>query len=41
MDDTSKAEQIRAEAQFLFPDMDFSQVSYQPGINNNSTSSAQ
>ncbi|MDF2155614.1 PglL family O-oligosaccharyltransferase [Vibrio sp. CAU 1672] len=41
INDTSKAEQIRAEAQFLFPDTDFSQVSYQPGINNNSTSSAQ
>ncbi|MCV5917273.1 Wzy polymerase domain-containing protein, partial [Escherichia coli] len=30
LDDSSKAEQIRAEAQFLFPNIDFSQVNYQP-----------
>ncbi|WP_182010915.1 PglL family O-oligosaccharyltransferase [Vibrio sp. B1FLJ16] len=30
LDDTSKAEQIRAEAQFLFPKVDFSRVNYQP-----------
>ncbi len=30
LDDISKAEQIRAEAQFLFPKVDFSQVNYQP-----------
>ncbi|MEF1181570.1 PglL family O-oligosaccharyltransferase [Vibrio campbellii] len=30
LDDTSKAEQIRAEAQFLFPKIDFSGVNYQP-----------
>ncbi len=29
LDDSSKAEQIRAEAQFLFPRVDFSQVNYQ------------
>ncbi|MCR9984221.1 PglL family O-oligosaccharyltransferase [Vibrio diabolicus] len=30
LDDSSKAEQIRAEAQFLFPKIDFSGVNYQP-----------
>ncbi len=30
LDDSSKAEQIRAEAQFLFPRVDFSHVNYQP-----------
>ncbi len=30
LDDSSKAEQIRAEAQYLFPRVDFSQVNYQP-----------
>ncbi|MEE3880497.1 PglL family O-oligosaccharyltransferase [Vibrio sp. YYF0003] len=30
LDDGSKAEQIRAEAQFLFPRVDFSKVNYQP-----------
>ena len=30
LDDSSKAEQIRAEAQFLFPNIDFSDVNYQP-----------
>lgn len=30
LDDSSKAEQIRAEAQFLFPQVDFTQVNYQP-----------
>ncbi|MGR5324913.1 MULTISPECIES: PglL family O-oligosaccharyltransferase [Vibrio] len=30
LDETSKAEQIRAEAQFLFPNIDFSDVNYQP-----------
>ncbi len=30
LDDSSKAEQIRAEAQFLFPRVDFSEVNYQP-----------
>ncbi len=29
LDDSSKAEQIRAEAQFLFPKIDFSDVNYQ------------
>ncbi|MGR5133990.1 PglL family O-oligosaccharyltransferase [Vibrio alfacsensis] len=30
LDDTSKSEQIRAEAEFLFPKIDFSGVNYQP-----------
>lgn len=30
LNDSSKAEQIRAEAQFLFPKIDFSDVNYQP-----------
>ncbi|WP_322803211.1 PglL family O-oligosaccharyltransferase [Vibrio alfacsensis] len=30
LNDSSKAEQIRAEAQFLFPKIDFSEVNYQP-----------
>ncbi len=30
LNDSSKAEQIRAEAQFLFPRLDFSDVNYQP-----------
>ena len=30
LDDSSKAEQIRAEAQFLFPKIDFSDVNYRP-----------
>lgn len=30
LNDSSKAEQIRAEAQFLFPKIDFSDINYQP-----------
>ncbi len=41
LDDSSKAEQIRAEAQFLFPQVDFSQVNYQPPLNTQSASLTQ
>jgi len=39
MGNESQAQQIRAEAEFLFPKQDFSMVNYQPPSQNRSTSS--
>ncbi|MCK6262251.1 PglL family O-oligosaccharyltransferase [Vibrio sp. ZSDE26] len=40
LDDSSRAEQIRAEAQYLFPEKDFSMVQYQPKLAESSSLSA-
>ncbi len=41
LDDSSKAEQIRAEAQYLFPRVDFSDVNYRPPSSAQSVSATQ
>ncbi|MGF1698157.1 PglL family O-oligosaccharyltransferase [Vibrio lamellibrachiae] len=38
LDDTSRAEQIRAEARYLFPEKDFSMIQYKPRSDKQSTS---